>query len=188
MCGMPGQDGSEATTDTIFQWDFNDVKDLKRGLQQYLDFLDGTVTTHYGLTRGERDPDPRVHLDAARRRSEIDACMNVLQELNPFLWRVLDVHYRWGAGMQPRGWTITAACIGLRRATCPPGVRCVLPEGPINEEDRRPDLPDCPGPEQLQRASVGWGCLQDREVLCEQLGIATRRLFLIHRARQDKRS
>lgn len=161
----------------VFSWTFNSLRELRQGLEEYLSFLDGTVTTHYGTEHGEREPDPAVHMNAARRRSEIDACMEVLQASSPLLWRTLDVHYRRGASIQPRGWTVTAACIGLRRACCPSGVRCVLQAGSTEEEERRLDKPACRVAERL-------GCQQDRDDLQRQLTMAVRRLHGIHQQRR----
>lgn len=165
----------------VFSWTFNSLRELRQGLQEYLSFLDGTVTTHYGLEHGERDADPTVYMNAARRRSEIDACMESLQDTSPLLWRTLDVHYRRGASIQPRGWTVTAGCIGLRRATCPVGVRCVLRAGSTDEEERRLDKPAC-------RAAERLGCQQDRDDLQRQLTMATRRLHQIHQLRRRYKS
>lgn len=85
---------------SVFSWKFNSVKDLRRALEEYLDGLDNTVTTRYGLlTGGEQDPEVQMH--AAQRRSEVDVCMDALLCSNPLLWRVLDVYFRRGGVSSP---------------------------------------------------------------------------------------
>lgn len=160
----------------VFRWRFDSVKDMRRALEEYLDFLEGTVTTHYGLrSGGDRDPD--VHMNAARRRSEIDACMEELQQASPFLWRLIDVHYRRGANAKPQGWLITAACVGLRRVRCPQGVRCTLPL-PGARSDNGVEVPACRAAERLR-------CHDDRELLLQELNIAVRRLYAISTTRWE---
>jgi len=161
---------------TVFTWQFRNLHELSAALQQYLDFLDGTIVTHYGLSHGARDTDPVLVMHICQRRSEIDACMDALQNISPLLWRVLDIHYRRGASLELRGWAITAGCLGLRRASCPPGVRCVLRDA---QGESRLDLPACADSEYL-------GCELDHENLQHCLGMATRKLYQIHQARHGE--
>ena len=170
----------ETDTNRVFRWFFNDKRAMVRALEQYLDFLDSTVTTHYGLPTGDgRDPDVEMH--AACRRSEIDACMDILAERGPLLWRVLDVYFRRGGHTEPMGWTVVASCVGLRRAICPcpTGVRCVVPVSPKVDKEQA-GLPACPEAKRL-------GCSEDREALRTLVGIATRKLYAIHRQRASTR-
>lgn len=162
----------------VFRWQFMEVRFLRRALEEYLDFLDNTVVTRYGDRVGGDGLEPEAQMNAARRRSEIDACMEVLLDTCPFFWRILDVHYRRGAGTKPRGWALTANAVGLRRAACPRGVRCDLPGEADGGEHHGGDLPGCGDRERLR-------CAEDRQVLQQQLGMATGRLYAIHRARHD---
>lgn len=166
---------------SVWHWTFNDVRELHRALEEYTSFLDGTLTRHYGVDRGEREPDPDVLTNAARRRSEIDRCMDILERECPFFWRLLDIHYRHGASLVPRGWTITASRLGLRRGTCPPLVRCVLACRNSEEEDHRFDLKAC-------RAMTAQACNTNRDTFRTQLSLATKRLFRAHEVRQGRTS
>lgn len=166
------------STRPVWRWPFQNVDELRAALEEYTSFLDGTLTRHYGDPddRGDEEIDPEVLMNAARKRSEIDRCMEVLEHLYPFYFRLLDVHYRRGASASPRGWTITAGYLGLRKATCPPLVRCTMLSAENEPEDGRFELKSC-------RAMHELGCLWDRDTLRGQLAEAIRRLFAVHEGR-----
>jgi hypothetical protein len=169
---------AETESAAIWRWPFQNTAELRTALEEYSTFLDGTLTRFYGdpLTRGEREIDPGLEIDAARKRSEIDRCMETLEHLYPFYFRALDVHYRGGASMIPRGWTLTAARLGLRKAKCPPAVRCTMVSQKNEPEDNRRELKSC-------RAMTALACLWDRDTLGVQLTEAVRRLFAVHEGR-----
>jgi hypothetical protein len=161
----------------VWSWEFNGRHDLRKALEEYTDHLDGTLTRRYGPPDGGDEEKLAVQeANAAKRRAEIDRCMEVLEQACPFLWRILDLHYRRGCSLSLQGWTIPAARMGLRKATCPPLVRCVLNSRDPEQEDRRQQLLDCD-------KAVAQACGADRDLFRVELSLAIGRLFAIHQAR-----
>ena len=176
---MPAVSSAEEKSEArpVWSWSFRDEQALLTALEEYTSYLDGTLVRRYGDPGGggeELDPDAVMH--AAQRRSEIDACMAVLEQTHPFYWRLLDIHYRCGVSANHRGWTVTAARVGMRSYTCPVGVRCTMRSAANEPEDNRLGLPSC-------RAMLALACNWDRKTLAGQLTEGIRRLFAAHHRR-----
>lgn len=159
----------------IDPWDFNGPHDLHAALEEYTSFLDGTVLRCYGLRTGENEIPTDVLKNVQRRRLEIDRCMEILECTRPFYWRLLDTYYRRGASTEARLWLLTAIRMGLRKAKCPPLVRCVITDR--GHEDGRHDLKDCD--------AAGENCCHwDHDEFRNQIKQAIDRLFYVHRLRR----
>lgn len=187
----------------VWSWYFPHPMDLRRALEEYTAFQEGTLLRKYGHdgfkveTDGQGNPrldeagnpvlvpedpskacDPEAlaeaEMHAAQRRSEIDACMEDLRRRYPHWWRLLDVYYRRGLSMEPRGWVVMAALLGVHKGKCPPLKRC-----PASPGDNRIELGDC---ERHQKNHCHW----DRDTFERQVVCAIRCLFDIHRVRSER--
>ena len=175
--------------------------DLRRALEEYTAFQDGTLLRKYGhdglkmAVDGQGNPildaagepllepdfghtgDPEsaaeAEMHAAQRRSEIDACMDGLRRRYPHWWRLIDVYYRQGLSMEPRGWVVMAALLGVHKGKCPPLKRC-----PASPRDNRTDLDEC---ERHRKNHCHW----DRDTFERQVACAIRCLFDVHRVRSE---
>ena len=191
----------------VWAWYFQHPMDLRRALEEYTAFQDGTLLRRYGIdgmkikvdadgnplldAQGNPllEPDPKSVDDRARleaeahraeaemhamqRRSEIDACMEDLRRRYPHWWRLIDVYYRQGLSMEPRGWVVMAALLGVHKGKCPPLKRC-----PASPRDNRTDLDEC---ERHRKNHCHW----DRDTFERQVACAIRCLFDVHRVRSE---
>lgn len=147
----------EAVTDTKWRWDFSSPAELRRALEEYTALQEGAAIRKYGHD-GVRvlvdewgndvldedghpvlvvDPEPvrdpesgaRTEFDKARIRSEIDACMERIRTRYPHWWWLLEVYYRQGRSLEPRGWIATAILLGVHKSRCPALMRCPVSPG-----------------------------------------------------------
>ena len=186
----------------VWSWYFPHPMDLRRALEEYTAFQDGTLLRKYGSdgfrvavdghgnpilgAAGEQileaDVAPRsdpesiaeAEMHAAQRRSEIDTCMEELRRRYPHWWRLIDVYYRQGLSMEPRGWVVMAALLGVHKGKCPPLKRC-----PASPGDNRTGLGEC---ERHRKNHCHW----DRDTFERQVACAIRCLFDVHRVRSER--
>jgi hypothetical protein len=184
---------AKRTKDTpVWSWTFDDEEDLRAALVEYmLDETSVRIRREEGRGGGDACPLSRpedcescphsaeceVELHNAQRRSEVDACMEILQHTYPFYWRLLDLYYRCGANAEVKGWITTAKRLGLRGVKCPMHVRCTMRSSADEPEDNRLELPSC-------QAMVALSCNWDRQTFNEQLTQGLKRLFAIHKRRR----
>jgi hypothetical protein len=185
---------------SVWSWSFASPHELRKALEEYTAFQDGTLLRRYGhegyrvavddrgnIVRDEQgepvlvtDPEPlrdpetlaQLEMCLARKRSEIDHCMEVLQRRFPHWWRLLDIYYRRGLSLEPRGWLEPAVRLGFHRGKCPPLMRCVVSPG-----DNRSDLEDC---QRHQKHHCHW----DRDTFMRSVSLAIARLYDVHRERR----
>jgi hypothetical protein len=188
----------------VWSWIFAGPKEVRQALEEYTSFQDGTLCRHYGhdglrvavdelgreiLDEDGRevlisDPEPptnpaelaKLQMSKARIRSEIDASMEVLRRTFPHWYRLLDVYFRQGCSMEPRGWLVPAILLGVHKGRCPLDVRC-----PVSPGDNRPGRDEC------QRAAKK-GCRWDRETFERQVTCAVARLYDAHKGRSGRTS
>ena len=121
-----------------------------------------------------RDPDTLAtqQLHAAQRRSEIDACMDALPPRLQYCRTLLDLYYRRGLNLEPRGWVLPYSKVAPQRTPCPPLRRC-----PASPGDNRTDWKDC---------RHGDRCTRDRAAFEVLLALAIGCLFDAHRVRREQ--
>ncbi len=187
----------------VWSWHFESRSNLRRGLEGYTAFQDGTLLRRYGHEgfRIEVDangnplldangepimvmdptaaPNPElfamVEMSAAQRRAEIDQCMDVIEQRSPHWWKLLDCYYRKGASCEPRGWLKASERMGYRTQPCPALVRC-----PATAGDNRFDFKTCDRADEHE-------CVEDRVTFVNQLNVATGKLYNVHLRRTGRR-
>lgn len=189
-------------TQSVWSWEFGDMGELRRALEEYTSFQEGVKLRRYGHSglrmatdelgrpivdeHGHElmvpDPDPEIdpeklaelEMCKARIRSEIDHSMEALRRQYPHLWGLIDVYYRHGLSLEPRGWLIPAIKYGIHQGRCPDGVRC-----PASPGDNREDLSEC-------KRAHKQHCFWDRDTFERQLTCAVRALFRAHKVRSRR--
>jgi hypothetical protein len=104
---------TEAKAGPVWSWHFGGENDLRSGLEEYTAFLEAAGVGKYGAEIGGADEsDGKTHMCMARKRAEIDRCIEAL----PYPWfaRLLDLYYRQGMSCENKGWCIVAKRLGLR--------------------------------------------------------------------------
>lgn len=169
----------------VWAWRFTRIEDLTEALTEYTAFQDGTLTRHYGDPddRGSSKLDPRVEMNAAKKRAEIDKCMGMLQHTYTFYWRLLDLFFCSGASTEFGAWQVIGKRLGIRRrdVVCEwPACKCPVKTSNDDPEDNREQegLKNC-------KAMVAMACQWDRETFEKQLDEGIKRLYYIHNRRWD---
>jgi len=129
-------------------WTFPNAQELQQALAEYTALLDGLLVQRYG-PRTERGEEPPTPQDVAeyertvwRQRSTIDLAMEELEPKSPTWHRLIDMYYRHGLSMDPKGWLLPMTRLGYRTDKCPSLVRCSIPRGE-EYEDNRLEMPKC---------------------------------------------
>lgn len=95
-----------------FAWRFRGEEEMRAGLEEYTAFLQSPGVGKYGELLGAGESDGNVHTCAARKRAELDQCIEQLTY--PYFQRLLDLYYRHGLSCENRGWCLVAKRLGLR--------------------------------------------------------------------------
>jgi hypothetical protein len=150
-------------------WTFANPGALRHALEEYTALLNESLVQQYGEKDGGDETDSSYERTIWRQRSAIDRGMDVLEETRPTWYRLIDMYYRHGLSADQKGWLIPMTRLGLRRAKCPPMMRCAIPRGE-EYEDRRLELPKC-------RCMVDLHCQWDWDTFQGQLSRAIEALF-----------
>lgn len=95
-----------------FAWHFVSEDDMRAGLEEYTAYLETPGVGKYGEDLGGEESDGKNYLCAARKRAELDQCIEELQY--PYFARMIDLFYRRGMSCENKGWCVVARRLGLR--------------------------------------------------------------------------